>query len=227
VERILPTYEGFVKLENKTLKLLYNRLSQLRTLAHASGLVQQCWGCTHLGMFRFGIYWDVDYRDKECRLFLGADVWKQKDSDDIANTSYCICIVEGTDKPNKVLRKFHFDYVTVFTDRKEPHPRFHLQYCGGLPSFMENLGITKELMDLLLPNVDGPRIFFRPMTLALLMNMAFHEFPCQDTDEIKRRGEWQNLVRENERKILVPFYERCAQLAGKDRIVFFDEAYVQ
>ena len=92
---------------------------------------------------------------------------------------------------------------------------------------MENLGITKELMDLLLPNVDGPRIFFRPMTLALLMNMAFHEFPCQDTDEIKRRGEWQNLVRENERKILVPFYERCAQLAGKDRIVFFDEAYVR
>jgi len=169
----------------------------------------------------------VDYRDEECRLFLGADVWKQKDSRDIANTSHCICIVEGTDNPNKILRKFHFDHVTERTARQRPHPRFHMQYCGGLPPFMQNLRITKELMDPLLPNVDGPRIFFRPMTLALLMNMAFHELPCGDTDEIRNRGEWLNLVRENERVILKPFYSKCADLVGKEGVVFFEQVYAR
>ncbi len=65
------------------------------------------------------------------------------------------------------------------------------------------------------------------MTLALLMNIAFHEFPCGDTDEIKNRGEWLNLVRENERVILKPFYSKCADLAGRDNVVFFEQVYVQ
>ena len=227
MERILPTYEEFVKLENATLKLLHDRLSQLQTLAHTSGLVKQCRSYSHPGLFRFGFHWDVHYMGKECRLFLGADVWKQEDGDYIANTSYCMCLVEGRDKPNKVLRKFHFDYVTERSDRKQPHPRFHLQYCGGLPPFLTSLGITKKLMEPLVPEVEGPRIFFRPMTLGLLMNIAFHEFPCGDTDQIKKKGEWLNLVRDNERVVLKPFYSKCADLAGKDGVVFFEQVYVR
>lgn len=227
MERILPSFHDFVELEGDTLKFLHDRLSQYKILAHASGLVKQCWNSGQPGVFRFGFYWDTDYTGKSCRVFLGADVYKQQDSDRIAHASYCLCIVEGTYAPAKILRKFHFDYATQRKDMRERHPRFHLQYCGGVLPQMQGWGVTNDLMSPLCPEVRGPRIFFRPMTLALLMNIAFHEFPCGDTDEIRNRGEWLNLVRENERVILKPFYSKCADLAGKDGIVFFEQVYVR
>jgi hypothetical protein len=60
----------------------------------------------------------------------------------------------------------------------------------------------------------------------LLMNMAFYEFPSQETDEIRRTGEWRNLVQENITEILMPYYARCAELGRKDKVFFFDEVYV-
>jgi hypothetical protein len=175
------------------------------------------------------LYWNVVYNCKDCRLFLGEIINNQEPrnkSSKISDMSYYMCIVDGTDKPKKVLRKFHFDYVTGRAGQRERHPRFHLQYCGGLPLAMKNLGITDELMELLEPHVDGPRIFFTPMTLGLLMNMAFYEFPCDATEEIRKRGDWQNLVRENEKRILIPFYQKCVHFAGNEDFVFFDEVYV-
>jgi hypothetical protein len=189
------------------------------------GLVKQCWNCNHKSQFQFNTYWNIE--NEEYRLFLGAIVRKQDNCGSIADMSYYICIAEGTHKPTKVLRKFHFDYVSVEGARRQPHPRFHVQYCGGLPPSMESLGITKDLMKPLHPDIEGPRIFFMPVTLGLVMNIAFYEFPTKDTDDIRKRGEWQNLVRKNEKVILKPFYTKCADLAGKDKIVFFDEAYVQ
>jgi len=225
VETILPDYREFISLEDKTLKLIHNRLSQYRKLAHISGLVQKSWNCNNRDMFRFLMYWDVVYMDKDCRLVLGADVEKENRGLRIANSSYFICVIEGTSNPIKILRKFHFDYVTGRPDQRQLHPRFHLQYCGSL-SPIAHLNISNELINPLEPDVDGPRVFFRPMTLGLLMNIVFHEFPCNDTEEIRNRGEWLNLVRENEKKVLVPFYEKCAQLAGNKDYIFFNEAYV-
>lgn len=227
MESILPPYKDFIELEWETLKLLHDYLSQWAALSHSAGFVAQCWNYKNLPRFQFSTYWNIDYRDKECRVFLGADVRKQDGSERVADMTYFICIVEGTDKPTKVLRKFHFDYVTARADRRKPHPRFHLQYCGGLPPPMESLGITKELMIPLLPDVKEPRIFFMPVTLGLVMNIAFYEFPTKETDEIKKRGEWQNLIRKNEKVILKPFYKKCADLAGRDNVVFFEQVYVK
>lgn len=228
MESLLPSFKEFVALEDETLKLLHDHLSQRKTFAHVSGLVKQRWSnkLQSKSKFQFLIYWDVNYINMECRLILGADIWKQGNGASISNTSYCIFVIDCTSEPKKILRKFHFDYVTEREDRREPHPRFHLQYCGGLPPAAETLGITNDLMTPLYPQVEGPRIFFNPMTLGLLMNMAFYEFPCDDTEKIRKSGEWQNLVRENEKKVLVPFYKRCAELAGNKEFVFFEEAYV-
>lgn len=228
MESLLPSFKEFIALEDETLKLLHDHLSQRKTFAHVSGLIKQRWGAKFkpTGTFQFLMYWDVPYTDMECRLILGADIWKQEDGASISNASYCIFVIEGTNEPMKILRKFHFDYITERGDRREPHPRFHLQYCGGLPPAAETLGITDALMKPLEPDVDGPRIFFNPMTLGLLMNMAFYEFPCDDTEVIRKSGEWQNLVRENEKQVLVPFYKRCAELAGNKKFVFFEKVYV-
>ena len=225
METILPDYQQFIRLEDKTLTLIHNHLSRYQKLAHISGLVKKAWNSKKRDIFRFLMYWDVDYMNKDCRLVLGADVSKERSGSKIANSSYFICVIEGTGSPVKILRKFHFDYVTSRLDRRQVHPRFHLQYCGSL-SPIKFLGISDDLIEPLDPDVDGPRIFFRPMTLGLLMNIVFHEFPCSDTEDIRKRGEWLNLIRENEKIVLVPFYKKCAQLAGNKNFVFFNEAYV-
>jgi len=226
VDTILPPYADFVKLEKKTLKLLHDYLSRWGVFSHSVGLVKQCWSTPFNSRFAFHNYWDTNYRNITCRVFIGAEVNKQNAGSKIADMSYCICIFEMVDKPVRVLRKFHFDYITERPDRRERHPRFHLQYCGGLPPAMKSLGVTANLIAPLLPEIEGPRIFSTPITLGLLMNLAFHEFPCDETEEIRNRGEWRNLVRENEKQVLVPFYQRCSQLAGNDRISFSDKVYV-
>ena len=230
MENVLPAYEQLTLLEHETLNLLYSYLCQWPTLSHLAGFVQKFQNNMHPSQFRMMIYWSVDYKGKGCRIFLGEVFNKQghkKKDSKISDMSSYMCIVKGIDKPEKVLRKFHFDYVTERADRRESHPRFHLQYCGGLPPEMEALGITDRMMKPLEPEVDGPRILFSPMTLGLLMNIAFYEFPCNDTEEIRKRGEWQNLVRKNVKTVLLPFYDRCKKLAGKEDINFFDEVYVK
>jgi hypothetical protein len=226
VETVLPPYKRFVELERRTLKLLCDYLSQWPILSHTAGPAQRYCYQQHPTRFEFSIHWDVDYADQECRLFLGAEVNKQGRGNLVGNASYCICTVQGRQKPEKVLRKFHFDYITARLDQRAQHPRFHLQYCGGLPPALGAIGVTDDLMKELIPAVEGPRIFFGPMTLGLLMNMAFYEFPSDETDAIMERGEWRNLVQENITEILVPYYKRCAELGQKDKVYFFDEVYV-
>jgi len=189
--------------------------------------VQKCLGHKNQGVFAFCTHWDVGYMNEDCRIFLGALVEKIPNRNKILYMSYYVCIVEGREAPSKILRKFHFDYVTEAGKKKQPHPRFHLQYGGELPPGMKQWGIEDKHIQPLLPKVKQPRIFFVPVTIALLMNAIFYEFPIEDTNYIKKERAWLNLIRDNERKILVPFYEQCAQLAGKDGIVFFEQVYVQ
>ena len=220
-------YREFIALEKKTLTILRNNLCKRKMLLHIANDVNKCLFSENQYSFAFSTYWDVDYMNEDCRIFLGALVEKITNQNKISYMSYYVCIVEGREKPIKILRKFHFDYVTEAGYKRQPHPRFHLQYGGRLPSGMSGGGVTNEHMDRLLPKVDQPRLFFTPVTIGLLMNVLFYEFPTEDTNYIKKERVWLNIIRDNERKILVPFYERCSQLAGKDDIVFFEKVYVQ
>lgn len=220
-------YREFVTLEKKTLTILRNNLCKRKPLLHIANDADKCLFSESQYSFAFSTYWDVGYMDEDCRIFIGALVEKIPKQNKILYMSYYVCIVEGREPPNKILRKFHFDYVTEAGKKKQPHPRFHLQYGGELPPGMKQWGIEDKHIQPLLPKVKQPRIFFVPVTIALLMNAIFYEFPIADTNYIKKERAWLNIIRDNERKILVPFYERCAQLAGKDGIVFFEQVYVQ
>lgn len=226
MESILPSYKDFIQIEKGTLKLIYSYLSKWPLLASFAGIAQRCLYAPDSTRFVFHNCWDTEYEDISCRVFIGAEVNKQDKGLGIADMSYCICIFEVKDKPVRVLRKFHFDYVTYRPDRRHPHPRFHLQYAGGLPPELRTLGVTQELIDQLQPSIERPRIFCAPMTIGLLMNLAFHEFPCAETKEILERGEWRNLVCENQKRILAPFYKRCRELTENNKIPFYDKAYV-
>jgi len=223
VDSVLPNYREFIDLERKTLLLLRNDLSKRATFRHTADDAGKALDCTGNKAFSFCTHWDIQYMGENCRVFLGAGVEKSPRGDKIYRTSYYVSIVEGTEIPTKILRKFHFDYVT----EDKAHPRFHLQYGGELPPAMETRGVTQDHIKILLPKVREPRIFYAPMTIGLLMNMLFYEFPNDDVKYAKEQPGWRKIIKENEIKVLKQFYSKCADLAGKRDAILFDQVYVK
>lgn len=222
----LPSYTEFVKLERKTLTRVRNELARYAVLRRAGDDAYKCLVAKQPKGFDFATHWDVECPSRDCRVILGAIIRKAPNHDKIVSMSHYLCIVEGREPVRRILRKFHFDYVNEADYRRGAHPRFHVQYGGELTPAMKLMGVEDKHIQPLLPSVEGPRIFFWPMTLALLMNVAFYEFPTTDTDTIKRTSEWLSLLRENERIVLAPFYELCCRFAGKDAFVFSEKIYV-
>jgi hypothetical protein len=226
VDSRLLTYSNFVDLERNTLMSLRNRLALHDLFSQAASDASKCLANDNRCCFAFATHWDVDYPLANCRLFVGAIIRRESNRDKILSMSHYMCVGEGRESVKRLLRKFHFDYVTEGEHRSSRHPRFHLQYGGKLPPAMQACGVQDKHIEPLLPSVEGPRIFFWPMTIALLMNTVFYEFPTIETNEIRKTSEWVSLVRENERAVLVPFYELCSQFAGKDAFVFSEKIYV-
>jgi hypothetical protein len=137
----------------------------------------------------------------------------------LTNVSYClsVCKLKLSDPPipAKIVRKFHFD-VTVPEEtavrRRQPHPQCHLQYCGEMVPYMKTVGCTQAQLDHMHPWLSEPRIFFWPMSLALLIDMGLHEFPDQDSAKFRADSCWRGLVRGQEALILSPFYEKCVEV---------------
>jgi hypothetical protein len=55
------------------------------------------------------------------------------------------------------------------------------------------------------------------MSLALLIDMAFHEFPDQASAKFRASNEWRNLVREQESLVLLAFLEKCVGVIHDQR----------
>lgn len=122
------------------------------------------------------------------------------------NITYYFALCGHENNPNHILRKFHFDYTIPSNYRRTPHPIFHLQFCGTLSQNLENKGFIDRHFH---PELSEPRIFFTPMTLALLLNMIFKEFNDEYIDNFRNTLEWRNIVKQNEDLIMMPFYGLC------------------
>jgi hypothetical protein len=143
--------------------------------------------------------------------------------DRMTNASYFLCVARDAaeGRARYVYRKYHFDYADPAGKRRRPHPVFHLQYPGTLPSELRS-----ELDD---RHMDGrfeePRVFCGPMSLALVLHMAFREFPDRDTESLRKDGYWLSMILGRDQKcIWHPFYEKCVSLMVSNKIVL-DEAY--
>lgn len=126
-----------------------------------------------------------------------------------------------------LMRKFHFD-VTKNAGRQE-HPMCHLQYCGKMIPLMTQLGFRGSQLQQMFEKLSEPRIFFWPMSLSLLVDMALHEFPDEKSTRFRNEPEWKNLIRKSEDFLLGPFYEKCVAIirsAKKQRNTLADEFYV-
>ncbi len=132
-----------------------------------------------------------------------------------SNVTYCLAVCRIRSKRLIILRKFHFD-VTVDGEtsprRLQQHPQCHLQYCGEMVPHMKTMGCRETQLDQMHPWLSEPRIFFWPMSLALLIDMALHEFPGEHSNKFRAKPEWRGLVRNQEALVLKPFYKKCVEV---------------
>jgi hypothetical protein len=181
---------------------------------------------THSG-FIFNSYfdtWHAPMRSKKAavrdrgkpkpnaRLFISARIEVQKSS--YTNVTYCLAVCRIRAKPT-ILRKFHFDVVVASAPaqrRLQQHPRCHLQYCGQMVPYMATVGCRDTQLDQMHPWLSEPRLFFWPMSLALLIDMALHEFPDQDSAKFRSDSYWRSLVHQQEDLVLRPFYLKCVEI---------------
>lgn len=163
-----------------------------------------------------------DRPESNARLIVSVLIRAEKNA--FQNVSYClsVCRIEsGPPVPRlTILRKFHFDVAVASKaagHRRLPHPRCHLQYCGEMYPYMAKLGCSENQLDEMHPWLSEPRMFFWPMSLALLIDMALHEFPDQGSAKFRADSYWRHLVRSQERLVLRPFYEKCIEVIADAR----------
>lgn len=125
---------------------------------------------------------------------------------------FCVC------RDKSILRKYHYDYECSQGRNK---PKFHIQYGGNpLPSSEDFDGV-----DLLASWLSEPRLFYTPMSLALVLDQAFLEFPDDDTEKIRKDANWKGHLVDAQNKILAPYFERClTKMRNKERL--YAECYV-
>jgi len=169
-------------------------------------------------------------RTSNARLTVSALI--ELDKGAFSNVSYCLAVCRIRFNRLTILRKFHFD-VTAISDTSTPrlqqHPRCHLQYGGEMLPQMTIMGCRQTQLDTMCPWLSEPRIFFSPMSLALLIDMALHEFPDPRSAKFRARPEWRSIIRTHEDLVLRPFYQKCVDVIvdtrGNNRTLA-DEFYV-
>ncbi len=136
-----------------------------------------------------------------------------------ANVTYClsVCRIQASTPQARltILRKFHFDvavHSALAPHQLQQHPRCHLQYCGEMVPYMETVGCRSTQLEQMHPWLSEPRIFFWPISLGLLIDMALREFPDQDSAKFRSDSYWRGIVRKQEALVLRPFYEKCVEV---------------
>lgn len=131
------------------------------------------------------------------------------------NITYClaICRVRSRGKYT-ILRKFHFDIACdgASGNRLQEHPRSHLQCCGEMLPHMYQIGCRQTQLEQLHPWLSEPRIFCAPMSLGLLLDMAFREFPDLRSSRFLQDPVWRGLIHDQQELVLLPFHRKCCEI---------------
>jgi hypothetical protein len=137
---------------------------------------------------------------------------------DVDNMSYYLCISaeKKVGGRHRVLRKYHFDYASRDTRARRRSPAFHLQYGGKLSPNMRD-GYQLDHMDTWL---EEPRVFFLPMSLSLVLHMAFREFPDEYTNRLCEDSYWQSTVRRDQKRLIQPYLQKCLGIVTKDGLLW-------
>ncbi len=206
----------FIRQEKKTLQYLKTKRknSTLNNLAIAA---ERASISEALGMNAY-FNWIAphnDVCDDLLTIHVGGEILCEKNA--INSFSYYFAISKEHEKcPHKILRKYHFDYTSKINPRREPHPLFHLQLPGKLSKDMNAIRCDIEHLS---PDIRIPRIPYFPMSLALVLHLAFWEFKDDDTKGIREDGAWLNIVRENERALWKKYMDICVTMIANNQLI--------
>jgi len=211
---------AFLLRERKTLEYLEGKRSCPMLANMATAAYRSKYNISKAGFSSY-LNWSVahDELDSVYDIHVGGSGSCNKDGA-LECVSYFFTISEEIDGKHKVLRKFHFDYTNPANERRRPQPLFHLQFPGELPSWMEDC----YKIDHLDPKLSEPRILYFPMSLSLVLHIAFSEFQDEYTDKIIKDGGWLGLVRADQKMLWKPYMETCLEHISRNRIIF-NEAY--
>jgi hypothetical protein len=148
------------------------------------------------------------------RLIVASTI-ERKSASTYGNVSYCLIVCRLRSGHPAILRKFHFDITAGAggrNARRQQHPMCHLQYCGGMIPQMADMGLRPAQLQQMHMKLSEPRLFFWPMSLALLIDMTLHEFPDTRSRAFRATPEWRGVIRENENLLLLPFYQKCVEV---------------
>lgn len=142
-------------------------------------------------------------------------------NEELKNITYLLMVSQDDAKTKNVIKKFHFDFTHPSTERSSSQPAIHLQHGGKLPpGYKETYSIEKlQVM------ISEPRIFYNPMSLALVLQIAFMEFPCCDTNKILKEPEWKKLILRDQELLLKPFFLGCLNNINSSKLLH-EEIYV-
>ena len=159
----------------------------------------------------------VASKTKSYTVHIGANI--KSNGKHFEMVSYSLCISSDS----KIIRRFHLDYALPGMAKAEISPIFHLQYGGKTKDSMS--GHTSIIHD---EELDLPKIFNLPMTLAILLHLVLTSFPDTDMRKFVETPEWKKLLIENETTVYKPFFERCNELithSKSSKTSFFEECY--
>ena len=202
--------------EIKTLEKLKNDplLSQFHNKLTRDANSAFSWAQSIRNSFSFESSFTILLDGKPGTAYIGANIVLKNGDKSYDFVSYYLAICRMNGAENVVLRKFHFDYAEPDNSHRQPHPVFHLQQPGKLTRCMEAAGHNIEN---LYPWLSEPRLPYCPISLALLINLTFREFPDEKSLKFIERGEWRSLIKKNERIMLEPYFEECYKFINNRR----------
>ena len=216
--------DSFLRKERETLEWLKTKpwvINSSDPLYHA--IEQSLLRMKNTFGMRVFLSWQVAHKslkDSGLQLCVGGNV--EIEDSKFSQVSYSLCVSRNmqNEKRRYVLRKYHFDYANPSSHRRQPHPIFHLQYSGTLPQELrQKLDDTHQN-----PEFDEPRVFYTPVSLALVLHMAFREFPKETTERLRKDSGWRRLLIRDQQELLSPFYQACINTISSKKIIM-DEAY--
>lgn len=220
MDSCLSDADRFLAHEKATLVYL-SRFRSSRHLSHIGTAAHQArYNFSDRG-FDVDFSWDVVHDERKAiyKVHIGGSATCNcvDTTKSLTDISYYLAITEDM----IVHRKYHFDYTAPSNDGRSPHPIFHLQFAGKLPRHMREKGYA---IDHLYPGLSEPRILYLPMSLALVLHIAFSEFVWEDTEKIRKDGGWHDLIGRDQETLWKPYMQKCVEHINRGKLVF-DEAY--
>lgn len=140
------------------------------------------------------------------RIYLGVEIVPKR-----ALVTYCIAICDIHAHPHKLVRKLHFDIET--TPQSERKPISHLQFGGGLPSWLDPY--QKADFETSDARCEKPRIPCLPPSLALLANWVLMEYEhVEGIKDFIQKPAWIGSIRNAEDAIWKKYFEHGYQHFG-------------